>query len=757
MKDSIYWIGIKQSDLDDVDGIFNKSITFFGVNDDTNCSYSYMSQKRINHNHDNSSVSQFIANQINNILLNDPKACFMYFSPYHAYYLPEELQDRVYCKNSISILELLRNKISTRFWVANFVPIVPSLLVDGKHCTYDFLKGRFNSKYNKFVVQKNYSAGGYSTFVLAKETMTDFGDGILLASPYIENSFPINVTLIIYESDILVFPPSLQIVVNDSGRLLYKGADFIAYQDVPTDMKQKVVEYSNKIGKYLQNTGYRGICGIDFICDSEDVYFMEVNERFQASTYLINMALKKVCLPSMQELCIEAFHSKAPTISLENFTIPYSNYIYTYHKEFAPCYQFIYNKAKQNKHIVRIVDDGFLQNEIPEKDAYLFAIVTDINIVSINYDNNLNIDDHIREHLPLNKNDILKVKIHLMNQGLFITDNAQQFILKKGNIRVAINAGLDLTIFENIKVNCIYGDHRLLNMTPFELDVKNEELTLMHYQNLICKASYDLKDPMALKRTTSGVPYANIAFLANRRLQINHETICFYKKNEISCKFCGLKNTENYFERKDIYEVIDDYISNNEFDSFLIGGASNSYLHGWNIIIDIAGYISVNSKKPIYLMVPPPPEKQILAELKKAGITEVSFNIEMFDRKIAQKLMPGKGKISLDLYLDMLTEAVSIWGKNGNVRSMLIVGLESTSSLLNGVKYLAEHGIQPILSPFGPRSDTSLKNKIPFSSEKLVDIYNECVAICQQFDLLPGPDNIPCQNNTLSIPKKYLI
>lgn len=293
-------------------------------------------------------------------------------------------------------------------------------------------------------------------------------------------------------------------------------------------------------------------------------------------------------------------------------------------------------------------------------------------------------------------------------------------------------------------------------MTPFELDVEKDEIVLKHYQKVLCKADYDLEDPLALKRTSSGIPYSRVAFLANGRLQINHETICFYKKNNIACKFCGLSNNEEYFDQKDIYEIIDDYISNSEFDSFLIGGASNSNLQGWDIIIEIAKYLSMYSNKPIYLMVPPPPTKEILVRLKEVGITEVSFNIEMFDRQIAQKLMPGKGKISLNLYFTMLNEAVSIWGRTGNVRSMLIVGLESTSSLFKGVRFLAEHGIQPILSPFGPRSDTPLKNMIPYSSEKLIKIFDQCVTICKEFNLLPGPNNIPCQNNTLSIPEKYL-
>ena len=156
-------------------------------------------------------------------------------------------------------------------------------------------------------------------------------------------------------------------------------------------------------------------------------------------------------------------------------------------------------------------------------------------------------------------------------------------------------------------------------------------------------------------------------------------------------------------------------------------------------------------------MAPPPHEKGILHQLKQSGITEISFNIEMFDRKIAKELMPGKGKIPLDLYYSMLEESTLLWGKTGKVRSMIIVGLESTKSLLEGIEHIAQMGVQPILSPFGPRQDTELRNMVPFSSEKLQELFKKCIEICKQYDLTPGPDNIECQNNTLSIPKEYYV
>lgn len=558
----IYWIGIKESDLDDEPELFEKSITFFGSGKGRNVSYSNDSGKRINHNLGSEESSLFIAKNINEILSQNDNARFMYFSPYHSYCLPENLYGNVYCQNEKSILELLRNKINTRFWCAHSVPIVPSVLLESSRCFYEFISKTFGNEHSKYVLQKNYSAGGYSTYLLDKNSQMSFDDNdILLVSPYIEESVPLNVTAIIYEDDILLFPPSIQIIANDSNRLLYKGADFIAYKELNKSIKQKVLQYSKMICENLKNIGYRGICGIDYITDMNEVFFMEINERFQASSYLINITLKENHFPSLQQLCLEAFQKTKSNITLSEFEVDYSSYIYTYHQRFHHYYQYIFTKAQNNKNIVRIVEDGFSQNTVFEEDAYLFTLISDTNIISIGYDNSINIDDNIREHLQLQQCDVLKTKISLMNQGFSITAPAMQYMEQSKNARTAINTGIDLILFGKIRVSSVWGKGRFNSMSPFELVYdQTDGLILTHYGTTISTVNYDTPDLLQDKYTSSGVPYSQIAFLANGRLQINHEPICFYKKHDISCRFCGLSEKETHFGLQDIYEVINTYI-----------------------------------------------------------------------------------------------------------------------------------------------------------------------------------------------------
>ena len=112
--------------------------------------------------------------------------------------------------------------------------------------------------------------------------------------------------------------------------------------------------------------------------------------------------------------------------------------------------------------------------------------------------------------------------------------------------------------------------------------------------------------------------------------------------------------------------------------------------------------------------------------------------------------MPGKGKISLETYKNALLHGVELWGKTGNVRSLLIYGLEPDSSFWDGILWLTSNGIQPIISPFRALNGTAYKDTVPPSTQKLMKVYTQATEICNKFNLNLGPDCIYCQNNTLS-------
>ena len=164
-----------------------------------------------------------------------------------------------------------------------------------------------------------------------------------------------------------------------------------------------------------------------------------------------------------------------------------------------------------------------------------------------------------------------------------------------------------------------------------------------------------------------------------------------------------------------------------------------------------------------------------IEKLKKAGLRELSFNIELFDDKYAKKYMPGKGAIPRSTYKDALIYASKIWSKaNGTqrqaeaysqVRSMVILGLEPENSFIEGIQWMIKNKIQPIISLFRPLKRTLLSNIVAPSMIYVYNLYFKIQKMINEaFDYgksltenryyYLGPGCTCCQNNTLSLPIK---
>ena len=202
----------------------------------------------------------------------------------------------------------------------------------------------------------------------------------------------------------------------------------------------------------------------------------------------------------------------------------------------------------------------------------------------------------------------------------------------------------------------------------------------------------------------------------------------------------------------DVYEVIDWHLEHSDFRHILIGGGSSVRKTECKKILEIITYLRSRTDKSIYLMSVPPKNLGILNKYYEAGLNEVAFNIEIFDRLAAKKCMPGKGAIHLQEYQNALLHSVELWGNTGNVKCLLVYGCESNDSFLQGVHWLASHGIQPVISVFRPLRNTEMENVIPPETKTLTDLFYQAQIICQTFGMSLGPDCIFCQNNTLSIP-----
>lgn len=329
MKDLI-WVGIRESEIK-YSNFINNSISIFG--NDSN-SLQNQIKKRINHNNEKhyTLIDDFYNKEIIKQIKKNPNIKFMYYSQIYSYDSMKELGllDHIICLNNKDLIEFVNSKFKIKEYLKDYIPILNYIYINGKDYNFEKLKQKYGN--GEFVIQTEEGSGGFSTIVLNENNKDDVkldNNCTYMVTKYCENNIPVNIHILISQNDIKLLPPSIQNIELSFNRLMYKGSDFIAYKEiVNTRMDSKLKEYAFTIGKLIQEKGYRGILGIDSIIYDNEVYFMEINPRFQNSSTILNKALQENNLPSLQELHYNCFFDK--TIKLKSFDVNYSSYINEY-------------------------------------------------------------------------------------------------------------------------------------------------------------------------------------------------------------------------------------------------------------------------------------------------------------------------------------------------------------------------------------------------------------------------------------------
>ena len=330
----IVWIGNRLSDIEECKDLFYASLNLYG---DEEFQHQCFNRYRVNNNTKNDDANDFFATNIEKYIHLDNNIKFMFYNPKKAYDFPESVRTRTICLNDYYLLECLSDKISCHNVLNSIVKFIPYIVLLGKDINICFLKKLFAGQ-EKFVVQDARSSGGFGTFILCEKNLNEIKKIInknqrYLVSIYIENSISFNVHAIIGEYDHIIFPPSLQIIQKDTERLLFRGSDFInASYALNLSSIEKIIK---KIIAKIEGLGYRGIVGFDMLqdLDSGEQFLVELNCRFQGSSFLINKSLKENKLANLQELNIKAF-SKMPLNGLvpKELTIRYGAVFFYKHR-----------------------------------------------------------------------------------------------------------------------------------------------------------------------------------------------------------------------------------------------------------------------------------------------------------------------------------------------------------------------------------------------------------------------------------------
>lgn len=759
----IYWVGIKESEIKVCKHLFEGSVTFIGSGKDGNISFSSSQNYTINYNEDSIELDNFMKNTLRSVIKKIPDVLFFCYTTSYIYSLEDEkINKHIICGNSRDTLQLLRNKMNSRLWLNKYVPVLPTIILSGNECQYHYLCSLFPSEM-AFTIQGCTGAGGIDTYIMSLDNYDKirerlYKNHIYLISPYKAKSYSTNIHVLFTEKEYYISPGSIQIVEYENGRMIYRGSDFIEYQNISSEIIKKIIDNTKILAEKIKVMSYTGILGIDYLISGTEIYFLEINPRFQSSTPMINLALTEKGLPSIQEVMLKMFFQKSemPDNIFDGLKVNHSSYIVDYEKGKCDYSVYLQNIIHSNE-IEELVLDGYYDGMKCQTGASIFSITFNKNITSLNSNNSFNIYDNIKP-FPLKTIDLCSckdckwLKFSIMNQGVCLSDivKEQLPLFQKG-----VYSSLDIYLSDRFIVNAPI-QMPFHSLSPFKIDYIENRLMLFYGDEFISNISICEKNAYSNQCTKKGVNFQRISFIATDRLRIHHSPTCVFQTQKKGCKFCDVPGQSMYFDEDDINEVIDWHLKHSNFRHILIGGASGTYPQEYVRILKIVKYIRSKSDKPIYLMTLPPKENSILDEYYAAGVNEVAFNIEIYDRDAAKKIMPGKGQISLSTYQSALLHSVELWKNTGKVRSLLVYGLENDATFFEGIEWLASNGIQPIISPFRALNGTVYSDTVPPSTQKLIEIYDTASKICQKYHIELGPDCMYCQNNTLSFDSRVV-
>jgi biotin synthase-related radical SAM superfamily protein len=344
-------------------------------------------------------------------------------------------------------------------------------------------------------------------------------------------------------------------------------------------------------------------------------------------------------------------------------------------------------------------------------------------------------------------NSIQLLKIKIICQGIQISPEAERKLTSNGAVPLSLfeyptTAGISLILPDNIFVNAQFSGQ--FNKSKILLNFDKIRKYYLKFNNREIPVKI-IPIPAYYNKKSKWGYYRDAIMSHTDRMRISPILGCSY-----SCKYCDFNKlqytkTPIAFLKKAINVALKD--KNIKPRHLLISGGTpnpkdQEYLK--KVYKEIA--LSLKKKNiPVDIMLAPIFGLAALDDFKKWGVNGLSINIEIYNKRVADKLNPKKSKLTKKYYFEFIKRAVKIFGK-GKVRSILIVGLEPPNETLKGVEKIASLGSDVVLSPFVPSQKAEMCNLKSPSEKELISIYVKSKKIVGKYGVQIGPRCIPCHH-----------
>jgi len=243
--------------------------------------------------------------------------------------------------------------------------------------------------------------------------------------------------------------------------------------------------------------------------------------------------------------------------------------------------------------------------------------------------------------------------------------------------------------------------------SPWNLKIVDQELILLFKDRFIKKVGLPERPPYFDKYLRDGTLSQSIIAVAGEDIPgFFFYPYCFYFSEGSPCSFCSLKDTRITVGKHMISEFNEEQIveatrlfQNTHWRSIplisITTGTTKTDedLRQYVVKPIKIMYDTLDPKIPIHVLAHPPNSFSIIEEFKKAGVTSIAFNLEIFDKYIFEHICPGKSKYySYTKWVESLEYARYVFG-DFNAYCGLVWGFEPYANIINGYEYFLDKKI----------------------------------------------------------------
>ncbi len=260
-------------------------------------------------------------------------------------------------------------------------------------------------------------------------------------------------------------------------------------------------------------------------------------------------------------------------------------------------------------------------------------------------------------------------------------------------------------------------------LAPFTVDYTGERFVLLRNDEFKCEIGFTRSPEFYGAICDSGEKVENVlTYVSGHYLGIFVNTACYFASPGRQCKYCSiransrrpeanLKKVTKESATSAVRRAVE--LSRDKFDLVFISGGNftnrdENFVYYRDIALSIRSELNTIAPEiEVVLNVFPPDKLALIDTLCGSGIN-VLVSTEVFSEEGYAYHCPGKSKIlpKKRLYT-VLKRYVKALGK-GHVYSIVIQGLESTDSLIDGIWDYAERGVCTVVNVLHLDPDTEL-------------------------------------------------